>query len=227
MIVYPAIDLQDGKCVRLTKGDFDQQTVYARSPVEQAKVFEDVGFEYLHVVDLDGAFAGRSINNEAIGSIIDSVKCPIQLGGGIRDLKSVEHWINRGISRVILGTAATTNPEFVKESCKEFPERIAVGIDAREGFVSVEGWAKHSDMNILELADRFEDSGVSAIIYTDIDRDGVLSGVNIEGTLALASKVEIPVIASGGLSSIQELKNLLDGSENTLNEIELVEFLNG
>ena len=210
MILFPAIDLKGGNCVRLIKGDMNESTVFNTSPGGQAATFQSAGCEWLHVVDLDGAFAGRSINNEAIGSIIDSVKCPIQLGGGIRDLKSVEHWINRGISRVILGTAAMKNPEFVKESCKEFPERIVVGIDAREGSVSVEGWAKHSDMNILELADRFEDSGVSAIIYTDIDRDGVLSGVNIEGTLALASKVEIPVIASGGLSSIQELKNLLD-----------------
>ena len=216
MILFPAIDLKGGHCVRLVKGDMNESTVFNTSPVDQAAIFQSAGCQWLHVVDLDGAIAGHSINNEAILSIIRSVECPIQLGGGIRDLQSVEYWINEGVSRVILGTAAMKDPSLVKLSCREFPERIVVGIDARDGFVAVEGWAKRSNINCLELANRFQDCGVSAIIYTDINRDGILAGVNIEATLALASTVNIPIIASGGLSSMEELTVLSDQAEGRI-----------
>ena len=216
MILFPAIDLKGGNCVRLLKGDMNESTVFNTSPVDQATIFQSAGCQWLHVVDLDGAIAGHSINNEAILSIIRGVECPIQLGGGIRDLQSVEYWINEGVSRVILGTAAMKDPNLVKLSCREFPERIVVGIDARDGYVAVEGWAKHSNINSQELANRFQDCGVSAIIYTDINRDGILAGVNIEATLALASSVNIPIIASGGLSSMDELTVLSDQAEGRI-----------
>ena len=216
MILFPAIDLKGGHCVRLLKGDMNESTVFNTSPGDQATIFQSAGCQWLHVVDLDGAIAGHSINNEAILSIIRGVECPIQLGGGIRDLQSVEYWINEGVSRVILGTAAMKDPNLVKLSCREFPERIVVGIDARDGYVAIEGWAKHSNINSQELANRFQDCGVSAIIYTDINRDGILAGVNIEATLALASTVNIPIIASGGLSSMDELTVLSDQAEGRI-----------
>jgi len=210
MILFPAIDLKDGACVRLVKGDMNAATVFNNSPGSQAKVFEDQGFAYLHVVDLNGAFAGQSVNGAAVEEIIKSVSFPIQLGGGIRDLDAIEAWLNKGIERVILGTVAVRDPQLVHRACTAFPGRVAVGIDAKAGFVAVEGWAETSELSAIELAKRFEDAGVSALIYTDIDRDGILAGLNIESTLALAHAVSIPVIASGGLASIDDIKRLLE-----------------
>lgn len=208
-VLFPAIDLKDGQCVRLKLGDMDQATVFNDDPGAQAKAFEDQGFEWLHVVDLNGAFAGESRNGEAVDSILASTGNPVQLGGGIRTLDHIEAWINKGISRVILGTVAVRNPELVKEACRQFPNKIAVGIDAKSGYVAVEGWAETSELTAIDLAQRFEDAGVSAIIYTDIDRDGILKGLNIPSTLELARSVSIPVIASGGLASIDDIRRLL------------------
>jgi phosphoribosylformimino-5-aminoimidazole carboxamide ribotide isomerase len=210
MILFPAIDLKDGKCVRLKLGDMAQATVFSDDPAAQASQFEAQGFSWLHLVDLDGAFAGKPLNSEAIDSILSTVAIPAQLGGGIRDLATIEHWLSRGIRRVILGTVALRNPEIVKEACKKFPHRIAVGIDAKHGQVAVEGWAETSDLTASDLAQRFADSGVAAIIFTDIDRDGVLKGLNVEATLKLANAVNIPVIASGGLASLDDIKRLLE-----------------
>jgi phosphoribosylformimino-5-aminoimidazole carboxamide ribotide isomerase len=210
MILLPAIDLKDGKCVRLKRGDMAQATVFSDDPAAQASQFEAQGFSWLHLVDLDGAFAGKPLNSEAIDSILSTVAIPAQLGGGIRDLATIEHWLSRGIRRVILGTVALRNPEIVKEACKKFPHRIAVGIDAKHGQVAVEGWAETSDLSASDLAQRFADSGVAAIIFTDIDRDGVLKGLNVEATLKLANAVNIPVIASGGLASLNDIKRLLE-----------------
>ncbi|MBO6511762.1 MAG: 1-(5-phosphoribosyl)-5-[(5-phosphoribosylamino)methylideneamino]imidazole-4-carboxamide isomerase [Roseibium sp.] len=210
MILFPAIDLKDGQCVRLKLGDMDQATVFNDDPGAQAKSFEDQGFEWLHVVDLNGAFAGESVNGAAVDSILASTNNPVQLGGGIRTLDHIEAWLSKGITRVILGTVAVRDPDLVKEACRKFPGKIAVGIDAKGGFVAVEGWAETSELTAVDLAHQFEDAGVSAIIYTDIDRDGVLKGLNIPSTLELARSVSIPVIASGGLASIDDIHRLLE-----------------
>ena len=209
MILFPAIDLKDGACVRLVKGDMDQATIYAEDPGAQAASFADAGCEWVHVVDLNGAFAGRPVNAAAVDSILGAVKVPIQLGGGIRDRATIDFWLERGVSRVILGTAALRDPELVRAAAGAAPGRVAVGIDARDGRVAVEGWAETSDMTILDLARKFEDAGVAAIIYTDIDRDGVLTGPNVEATAALARAIDIPVIASGGVSSLDDLRALM------------------
>lgn len=209
VILFPAIDLKDGNCVRLVKGDMDAATVFNDSPAAQAKDFEDAGFEWLHVVDLNGAFEGRSANAPAVEAILKAVSLPIQLGGGIRDMAAIESWLGKGIRRVILGTVAVRDSDLVRQACKLFPGRIVVGIDARGGSVAVEGWAETSEMTAIELAHKFEDAGVAAIVYTDIDRDGILTGLNIDSTLELANSVSIPVIASGGLASIDDVKRLL------------------
>lgn len=208
MILFPAIDLKDGKCVRLIKGEMDQATVFNDSPANQAKQFEDQGFEYLHIVDLNGAFAGEPVNGGAVDEILAAIKMPTQLGGGIRDLKTIEAWLDKGISRVILGTVAVKDPELVIEACKAFPGQIAVGIDAKDGFVAVEGWAEVSELSVIDLAKKFENAGVAAIIYTDIARDGILAGLNMKSTVELANAVSIPVIASGGLASIDDIHEL-------------------
>ncbi len=210
MILFPAIDLKDGKCVRLVQGDRARATVFNADPSAQAKAFAAQGFEYLHVVDLDGAFAGKPVNAEAVRGILAGLTMKIQLGGGIRDMKTVRGWLESGVTRVIIGTAAVRDPDFVREAARLFPGRIAVGVDAREGMVAVEGWAKTSDIAALDLARRFEDAGVAAIVYTDIARDGALAGLNIESTIALAEALEIPVIASGGLASIEDVKRLAE-----------------
>lgn len=207
-ILFPAIDLKDGQCVRLKLGDMDQATVYNEDPAAQAKAFEDQGFDWLHVVDLNGAFAGESVNSAAVESILASTKNPVQLGGGIRTLDHIEDWLSKGLTRVILGTIAVREPALVIEACKEFPDHVAVGIDAKGGKVAVEGWAEASELGVIELALKFEDAGVSAIIYTDIDRDGILTGINWESTIELGNAVSIPVIASGGLASIDDVKRM-------------------
>ena len=209
LILFPAIDIKDGQCVRLKLGDMDAATVFNDDPAAQAATFERQGFKYLHIVDLNGAFAGKPVNGEAVEAILKAVKMPVQLGGGIRDLETIETWLIKGIARVILGTIAVRNPKLVREACKRFPGRVAVGIDARAGRVAVEGWAETSELSAVDLAKRFEDAGVSAIIYTDIDRDGVLKGLNLELTAELAHSTKIPVIASGGLASIEDIKALL------------------
>lgn len=209
MILFPAIDLKEGHCVRLVQGDMEQATIFNDDPAAQAAIFEQQGFEWLHVVDLDGAFAGKPMNAKAVEGILARIKLPVQLGGGIRDLKTVEAWLEKGISRVIIGTAAVRDPDFVKEAARKYPGKVAVGIDARDGFVAVEGWAETSTLSAEELGKRFEDVGVSAIIYTDIARDGILKGLNIPMTLALAKAVSIPVIASGGLASLEDIERLL------------------
>jgi len=205
MILFPAIDLKDGKCVRLKLGDMATATVYNDDPAAQAKAFEDQGFEWLHVVDLNGAFKGESVNGAAVDAILKATKNPVQLGGGIRTLAHIEAWLARGLARVILGTVAVRDPELVKQACKAFPGKIAVGIDARGGKVAVEGWAQASSLGVIELARKFEGVGVAAIVYTDIDRDGVLAGINWSATIDLAEAVSIPVIASGGLASIADI----------------------
>ncbi len=210
MILFPAIDLKDGKCVRLKLGDMAQATVFNDNPAAQATSFEQQGFKWLHLVDLNGAFEGRPVNATAVEGILEAIKIPVQLGGGIRDMATIEHWLARGITRVILGTAALRNPEIVCEACRKFPGRIVVGIDAKSGYVAVEGWGESSTLTATELARRFEDAGVAAIIFTDIDRDGILKGINFEKTLELANAVNIPVIASGGLASIDDVKRLLE-----------------
>lgn len=208
MILYPAIDLKGGQCVRLKLGDMGQATVYNPDPAAQARSFAASGFQWVHVVDLDGAFAGAPRNAEAVSSIISAVDLPVQLGGGIRDLKTVEAWLSRGLKRVILGTAAVKNPALVREAAAKFPGQVAVGIDARDGFVAVEGWAEVSSLPARELALRFLDAGVAAVIFTDVGRDGVLAGVNVEATADLARGLGIPVIASGGLASIDDVRRL-------------------
>ena len=209
MILFPAIDLKDGQCVRLKLGDMDQATVFNDSPVDQASAFEQQGFQYLHMVDLNGAFEGKPVNANAVESILSAVSMPTQLGGGIRDIATIAGWLEKGVSRVILGTIAVRDPALVKEACKRFPGQVAVGIDAKGGKVAVEGWAETSELTAIGLAQQFEDAGVAAIIYTDIERDGVLKGLNIPSTLALANAVSIPVIASGGLASIDDVKRLV------------------
>ena len=205
MILFPAIDLKDGECVRLKLGEMDSATIYNTDPAAQAAVFEEQGFTWLHVVDLNGAFAGKSVNGGAVEAILQATGNPVQLGGGIRSLDHIEAWLDKGLARVILGTVAVRDPDLVKEACRRFPGKIAVGIDARGGKVAVEGWAEASELEASELAERFEGAGVAAIIYTDIDRDGVLTGINWEATLALADAVQIPVIASGGLASMADI----------------------
>jgi phosphoribosylformimino-5-aminoimidazole carboxamide ribotide isomerase len=209
MILFPAIDLKNGQCVRLEQGDMARATVFNLDPAAQARDFAAQGFEYLHVVDLDGAFAGKPVNAQAVEAMLKSVTMPVQLGGGIRDLKTIEAWLGKGITRVIIGTAAVRDPALVKEAAKNFPGRVAVGLDARDGKVAVEGWAESSQVTVLEIAQRFEDAGVAAIIFTDIARDGLLKGLNIEATIALAEAIAIPVIASGGLASINDVKAIL------------------
>ena len=208
MIFYPAIDLKDGNCVRLYKGDMDAATVYGDDPAAQARTFQDAGCSWLHVVDLNGAFEGKPVNADAVEGILAATSMKVQLGGGIRDLATIEAGLTRGVERVVLGTAAVKNPELVKNACKNFPGHVAVGIDARGGMVAVEGWAEVSDLAAADLAIKFADAGVTAIIYTDIDRDGAMEGPNIEATLALAGAVPIPVIASGGVSSMEDLAAL-------------------
>jgi phosphoribosylformimino-5-aminoimidazole carboxamide ribotide isomerase len=210
MILFPAIDLKDGQCVRLRQGDMEQATVFSVDPAAQAAQFEAQGFQWLHLVDLDGAFAGKPVNALAVAQIVRAVGIPTQLGGGIRNLATIEAWLGEGIARVILGTAAVRDPALVRNACRTFPGRIAVGIDSRDGKVAIEGWAETSEMTALDLARSFEDAGVAAIIYTDIARDGVLEGLNLEATRALAEAVSIPVIASGGLASIDDVAKLLE-----------------
>ena len=209
MILFPAIDLKNGEAVRLEQGDMARATVFHRDPAEQARVFAAQGFEYLHIVDLDGAFAGKPINAAAVERILATVKIPLQLGGGIRDRATIDAWLDNGVRRVIIGTTAVRDPALVKAAAKEFPGHIAVGLDARDGNVAVEGWAETSKLSALDIARRFEDAGVAAIIYTDIARDGMLRGLNLDATIALADAVSIPVIASGGLASIEDVRALL------------------
>lgn len=208
MILFPAIDLKDGQCVRLKLGDMDQATVFNDDPAAQARSFEAEGFDYLHVVDLNGAFAGQSVNGAAVEAILKAVTFPVQLGGGIRTLAHIESWLDKGLARVILGTVAVRDPALVKEAASKWPGQVAVGIDARAGMVAVEGWAETSELSVVELARRFEGAGVAAIIYTDIDRDGVLAGINWDATLELARATSIPVIASGGLASMADIERM-------------------
>ena len=208
MILFPAIDLKGGQCVRLKLGDMDQATIYNDDPGAQAKAFQDQGFKWLHVVDLDGAFVGEAVNGNAVDAILAATSNPVQLGGGIRTLDHIESWIDRGITRVILGTIAVRDPDLVREACRQFPGKVAVGIDAKGGKVAVEGWAETSDLGVIDMAKRFEHAGVAAIIYTDIDRDGVLTGINWDSTLELARAVSIPVIASGGLASMDDIRRM-------------------
>lgn len=216
MILFPAIDLKDGTCVRLVKGEMDQATVYNTDPGDQAAQFEAMGFSYLHVVDLNGAFAGSSQNAEAVDQILSRIKMPVQLGGGIRDHAAIDTWLEKGIARVILGTIAVSDPDLVRQAARRHPGRIVVGIDARDGKVAVEGWAQTSDMLAVDLAKAFEDAGVAAIVYTDIDRDGVLTGINWEATIELGQAVSIPVIASGGLASLQDIARMTQADTSIL-----------
>lgn len=210
MILYPAIDLKDGQCVRLLKGEMDKATVFSDSPAAQAKAFQDAGCDWLHLVDLNGAFAGQPVNGMAVEAILAETGVPTQLGGGIRDMNTIEMWLAKGISRVILGTVAVENPDLVRQAAGAFPDQIAVGIDARDGRVATKGWAQETDVMVTDLAKSFEDAGVAAIIYTDINRDGAMQGPNIPATAALAATVSIPVIASGGVSSLDDLIALRD-----------------
>jgi phosphoribosylformimino-5-aminoimidazole carboxamide ribotide isomerase len=209
VILFPAIDLKNGQCVRLEQGDMARATVFNLDPAAQARSFADQGFEYLHVVDLDGAFAGKPMNAQAVEAMLRDVTMPVQLGGGIRDLNTVEAWLAKGVARVIIGTAAVRDPELVRSAARRFPGRIAVGLDARDGRVAVEGWAETSEITVLDIARRFEDAGVAAIIFTDIARDGLLKGLNLDATIALADQISIPVIASGGLAGIEDIKAML------------------
>jgi phosphoribosylformimino-5-aminoimidazole carboxamide ribotide isomerase len=209
VILFPAIDLKNGEAVRLEQGDMARATVFNRDPVAQAKTFESQGFEWLHLVDLDGAFAGKPVNARAVAAIRKAIKIPMQLGGGIRDLATVDKWLSEGIARVIIGTAAVRDPDFVKAAAKKFPGKVAVGIDARAGKVVVSGWAEETQLEAIELARLFENGGVAAIVYTDVERDGMMQGLNLDATIALAESVSIPVIASGGLASIDDVRALL------------------
>lgn len=208
MILYPAIDLKDGNCVRLVRGEMNAATVFNNDPAAQARAFQDAGCQWIHLVDLNGAFAGEPVNGAAVEAILAAISVPAQLGGGIREMATIEAWLDKGLSRVILGTVAVRDPDLVKSAAKAFPGKVAVGIDARGGMVAVEGWAETTDVSALDLARKFEDAGVTAIIYTDIDRDGAMQGPNVEATAALANAVSIPVIASGGVSSMDDLKAL-------------------
>ena len=208
MILYPAIDLKDGNAVRLVHGDMDQTTVFNDDPAAQARLFVEAGCEWLHLVDLNGAFAGEPVNAAPVEAILAACPVPAQLGGGIRDMKTIERWIDKGLARVILGTVAVENPDLVREAAREFPGKVAVGLDARNGFVATRGWAEETDIQVVDLARQFEDAGIAAIIYTDILRDGAMKGPNIDATAALARAVNIPVIASGGVSSVDDLTAL-------------------
>jgi phosphoribosylformimino-5-aminoimidazole carboxamide ribotide isomerase len=210
VILLPAIDLKEGLAVRLEQGDMARATIFHRDPAAQARAFEQQGFEYLHVIDLDGAFAGKPMNATAVDRILETVDIPVQLGGGVRDTATVESWLEKGVARVIIGTAAVRDPPFVKQAARDYPGRIAVGLDAREGKVAVDGWAETSELSVLDIARRFEDIGVAAIVYTDIARDGMLHGLNLEATISLAEAISIPVIASGGLASIGDIRALLE-----------------
>lgn len=210
MILYPAIDLKDGQCVRLLKGDMDKATVFGDDPAAQARAFEEAGCQWLHLVDLNGAFAGKPVNAEAVESILSATTVPAQLGGGIRDMATIDDWLSRGIARVILGTVAVENPELVREAAAAFPGKVAVGLDARGGRVATRGWAEETEMTATDLATRFADAGIAAIIYTDIDRDGAMQGPNVAATEALARHTPVPVIASGGVSSMDDLMALRD-----------------
>lgn len=206
MILFPAIDLKEGLAVRLEQGDMARATVFNRDPAAQARVFETQGFKHLHVVDLDGAFAGKPMNADAVERILETVGLCVQLGGGIRDMATIEGWLGKGVNRVIIGTAAVRDPALVKEAAKKFPKRVAVGLDAKDGKVAVQGWAETSELSVLDIAQRFEDAGVAAIVYTDVARDGMLKGINWDATIALADAISIPVIASGGLASIDDVR---------------------
>jgi phosphoribosylformimino-5-aminoimidazole carboxamide ribotide isomerase len=210
VILFPAIDLKEGLAVRLQQGDMARATIFHRDPAAQAQAFELQGFKHLHVVDLDGAFAGKPMNGDAVERILETVGLCVQLGGGIRDMATVDAWLDKGVNRVIIGTAAVRNPALVKDAAKKYPGKIAVGLDARGGKAAVQGWAETSELSALEIARRFEDAGVAAIIYTDVTRDGMLKGLNLDATIALADAVSIPVIASGGLASIEDIKALLE-----------------
>ena len=216
MILFPAIDLKEGLAVRLEQGDMARATVFNRDPAAQARAFERQGFRYLHLVDLDGAFAGKPVNAAAVDRILETVGIPVQLGGGIRDTATVEAWLDKGVTRVIIGTAAVRDPPFVRQAARDYPGRVAVGLDARDGKVAVQGWAEASELSALEIAKRFEDVGVSAIIYTDIARDGMLKGINWDATIALADAISIPVIASGGLASMADIEQLVSARANKL-----------
>ena len=208
MILFPAIDLKDGVCVRLEQGDMARATVFNRDPAQQAHAFETQGFRHLHVVDLDGAFAGKPMNVTAVERILETVGLCVQLGGGIRDMTTIDGWLEKGVNRVIIGTAAVRDPALVKEAARKYPNRIAVGLDARDGKVAVDGWAEQSELTVLDIARRFEDAGVAAIVYTDVARDGMLQGINWDATIALAAAISIPVVASGGLASIEDIKRM-------------------
>jgi phosphoribosylformimino-5-aminoimidazole carboxamide ribotide isomerase len=210
VILFPAIDLKEGLAVRLEQGDMARATIFHRDPAVQAQAFAQQGFEYLHVVDLDGAFAGKPVNAAAVERILEVIGIPVQLGGGVRDMATVERWLGKGVDRVIIGTAAVRNPALVKEAAKKFPGRVAVGLDAKDGKVAVEGWAETSQLTALDIARRFEDAGVAAIIYTDVSRDGMLKGLNFDATIALADTISIPVVASGGLASLDDIRALLE-----------------
>ena len=214
MIFFPAIDLKGGQCVRLLRGDMNKATVFNDDARAQGKAFAAAGCEWIHVVDLNGAFEGKPVNGAAVKSILEAINIPVQLGGGIRDMDTIAYWQEAGIARVILGTAALRNPDLVRRACKEFPGQVAVGIDAHDGLVAVEGWAEVSEMKALDLALKFEDAGVAAIIYTDIDRDGAMQGPNVEATTALAAAISTPVIASGGVSSMADLQTLKDAGDD-------------
>jgi phosphoribosylformimino-5-aminoimidazole carboxamide ribotide isomerase len=216
LTLYPAIDLKDGQCVRLRRGEMDDATVYSSDPAAQARSWQDAGFSWLHVVDLNGAFAGRPVNADAIGAILDAVTIPVQLGGGIRNMSGIETWLASGVRRVILGSAAVNSPELVREACRAFPGRIVIGIDARDGKVATNGWAETSSLDAREIARSFEDAGAAAIIYTDIGRDGMLSGPNIAQTVALSHAVNVPVIASGGVADLQNLIELKMASAGSM-----------
>jgi phosphoribosylformimino-5-aminoimidazole carboxamide ribotide isomerase len=216
MILFPAIDLKDGNCVRLQQGDMGRATIFNRDPAAQAHIFETEGFHHLHVVDLDGAFAGKPMNATAVDRILETVGLCVQLGGGIRDMATIEAWLGKGVDRVIIGTAAVRDPALVKDAARQFPKRVAVGLDARDGKVAVDGWAETSELTVLDIAKRFEDAGVAAIVYTDISRDGLLKGLNLDATIALADAISIPVVASGGLASIDDVKQLLEPRANKL-----------
>ena len=210
MILFPAIDLKNGEAVRLQQGDMARATVFNRDPAAQAESFQTAGFQWLHLVDLDGAFAGKPVNALAVAAILKKIKIPVQLGGGVRNLATVERWLGEGIARVIVGTAAVRDPDFVRQAARKFPGKVAVGIDARAGKVAVAGWAEETQLEAIELARLFEDAGVAAIVYTDVERDGMLQGLNLDSTIALADAVKIPVIASGGLGSIDDIRRLLE-----------------
>ncbi len=209
MIFFPAIDLKDGSCVRLLRGEMDQATVFSEDPGAQAAAFQDQDCKWLHVVDLNGAFAGKPVNAAAVQDILAALTIPVQLGGGIRTLETIEYWLGAGVRRVILGTIAVHDPDLVIEACRQFPDQVALGIDAKDGYVAVEGWGEVSTMTVLDLATRFEDAGAAAIIHTDISRDGAMEGPNLDATLELAGTVNIPVIVSGGVSSMSDIRNIV------------------